>query len=260
MDFIDKYFISPILMRESYNIYNTIVYAIIAIVALYLLSQYFQRRGIKMLDNDMFNSAIPYAITGGVIRAIVDLVDSGKRADGIYSLYQYSFWNVTPGIYLVMASLFIFIYYLELRYNLKKLTSVIGYSLLAFHVFLVLPNIHNLAGFLAIVMAYIPAVLLSNTGLQFYAYFGQGLDGGSTFIGIELVGKYAEKHVLSGLIGDNLSYLVFYVLKLALVFVIDRYYQRVGLNDDDRRIILSIAAILGLGVGTRNMLRIVMDV
>lgn len=96
MDFIDKYFISPILMRESYNIYNTIVYAIIAIVALYLLSQYFQRRGIKMLDNDMFNSAIPYAITGGIIRAIVDLVDSGKRVDGIYSLYQYSFWNVTP--------------------------------------------------------------------------------------------------------------------------------------------------------------------
>lgn len=260
MEFINEYFIRPIEMREGYNIVNTVVYVVIAILALYLLSRYFNKKNIPFLDERMIFSALPYAITAGMIRAIVDFVDNTKMQEGIYGLYTYSYWNVTPGIYIVMSSIFLFVYYLEHRYSLNKISMIIGYAMLVFHLFLILPHITHISALISLIMAYIPAILLSSTPLQFYAYLGQALDGASTFVAIELIGKYQEKHVVASAIGDNFSYLLFYLLKIGIVYVIDRYYTKVGLKEDDRRMVLGLAAILGLGIGTRNMIRVMMDI
>ncbi len=258
MEFINEYFIKPIEMREGYNIVNTLVYVAIAILALYLISRYFNKKGIPFLDERMIFSALPYAVTGGMIRAIVDLVDNKNVVDGIYTFYTYSYWNVTPGIYIVMSSIFLFVYYLEHRYSLYKITMVLGYALLVFHLFLILPHISNLTGLLSIIMAYIPAVLLSSTPLQFYAYLGQALDGASTFVAIELIGNYREKHLVASAIG-NISYLLFYLIKILIVYIIDKHPNRIGLKEEDKTMVLGLAAILGLGIGTRNMIRIIMD-
>lgn len=260
MDFIYEYFIKPIEMREAYNPINTIVYVILAILILNFLSKFLVKRGIAFMDERMIFSILPYAVAAGIIRALVDLVDAGKAIGGIYEIYKYSFWNVTPGIYIVMSSLFLFIYYLENKYGLYKITTVIGYALLVFHLFLILPYIEKLEALLALLIAYIPAVFLSSTPLQFYAYFGQGLDGASTFLAIEIIGNYSEKHVLSSLIGENFSYLVFFILKLIIVYIIDKKYALLKITEEDRRLLLGIAAILGLGIGTRNMVRIIMGV
>lgn len=259
MDFIYEYFIGPIERRESYNVVNTVVYAILGIVFLYLIYLFFKSRDIKFMDLKMLNAVLPYAATGGVIRALVDLTETGYR-DGIYSLYIYSFWNVTPGIYFVMSSIFVFFYYMEHKYNLTKLTQILGYAILVFHLFLVLPHINRLEGLFPIVMAYIPAIILSTSPFQFYAYFGQGLDGASTFIAIEVIGGYTEKHILAGLIGENTSYFIFYLLKLLIVYIIDKKYKLLNLSEDDQRTLLGLAAVLGIGIGTRNMLRVIMGV
>ncbi|MCS7122566.1 MAG: DUF63 family protein [Candidatus Micrarchaeota archaeon] len=259
MDFIYEYFIGPIERRESYNIVNTTVYAILGVIFFYLIYLFFKSRDIKFMDLRMLNAVIPYAATGGVIRALVDLTESGQR-EGIYSLYVYSLWNVTPGIYFVMAGIFVFFYYLEHRYNITKFTQILGYAILIFHFFLILPHINRLEGIVPLIMAYIPAIILSSSPYQFYAYFGQGLDGASTFFAVEVIGGYKEKHILAGLIGENTSYFVFYLLKLLLVYIIDRKYKLLNLSEDDQKVLLGLAAVLGVGIGVRNTLRIIMGV
>jgi len=257
MEWFNEFIIKPIENRENYNIVNTVFFALLAILILYLIRLYFNYRNIPFLDSYMIISALPYSVAGGLIRAIVDAVDKGYLKDGIYDYYQYSFITVTPGIYFLMASVFLFFYILEKTYEVKRLCFITGIGIALFHLFLILPGIRDLSVLLlGVIFAYIPYLILgsSSSDLAKLAYFGQAMDGASTFIGIELLGKYQEKHVLSSFIGDNLGYFIFYLIKIFIVFAIDKYVKK------DKDLLLGIAAILGFGIGTRNLARMMMGV
>ena len=84
-DFIQEYFVNPILYQDRYapyNVYNTAVYAIIAIAAVYFLYRILQKKGV-LIDEKFFNP--PRHPAGGVIEP---LFASFHRADGNYRTFQ----------------------------------------------------------------------------------------------------------------------------------------------------------------------------
>ena len=76
-DFIYKYYIDPVKYGEPYNIVETLTYAIILIIGVYLLYRWFSNstwlseHGIK-LDSSFILATLPYVVLGGVLRVIQD--------------------------------------------------------------------------------------------------------------------------------------------------------------------------------------------
>ena len=69
-DFIYKYYIDPIRLGQSYNIVDTLTYAIILVIGVYLLyrwmsqSTYLSDSGI-IIDAGFILATIPYVVLGG---------------------------------------------------------------------------------------------------------------------------------------------------------------------------------------------------
>ena len=97
-DFIYKYYIDPVIYGEPYNIVETITYALILVIGVYLLYRWFSNsawlseHGIK-LDSSFILATLPYVVLGGVLRVIQD---TGMIAG------NWQFLIVTPPIYFVL--------------------------------------------------------------------------------------------------------------------------------------------------------------
>ena len=114
--FIDDYFISPIWDKTGYNAVNTLVYAVIALGAAWLIYKGLKKEKIA-IDDKFVLSIIPYILLGSTARVITDAVDTGVMqlsagaGNPLASLvlnshiYDYSYLTVTPGIYIVTGLL-----------------------------------------------------------------------------------------------------------------------------------------------------------
>src|SRR3989339_273614 len=99
-DFIQEYFVNPILYQDKYppyNAYNTLAYAAIAIAAVYLLFKLFKSKGIK-IDGWFFKAVIPFVLFGSLLRVTEDarLLPRVVEFAGV-KLFPF----VTPGIYIL---------------------------------------------------------------------------------------------------------------------------------------------------------------
>jgi uncharacterized membrane protein len=76
-DFIYKYYIDPIRLGQSYNIVDTLTYAVILVIGVYLLyrwmstSTYLSDSGIT-IDAGFILTTLPYVVLGGVLRVVQD--------------------------------------------------------------------------------------------------------------------------------------------------------------------------------------------
>jgi len=97
-DFIYKYYIDPIKTGQAYNVVDTLTYAIILVIGVYLIyrwmssSTYMADVGFKF-DERFILATVPYVILGGVLRVIEDtgMITSDWR-----------FLLITPLIYFVL--------------------------------------------------------------------------------------------------------------------------------------------------------------
>src|SRR3989344_6208808 len=89
LDFIQKYFINPIYTGEGYNVYNTIAYAIILIIAAYGVYKLLMKLKIS-IDRKFFLGILPFVAMGGVLRS---LQDAGITANPLF---------ITPLIYIMI--------------------------------------------------------------------------------------------------------------------------------------------------------------
>ncbi|MEM4331397.1 MAG: DUF63 family protein, partial [Candidatus Anstonellales archaeon] len=138
-DFIDKYFIKPIINYEGYNIVNTTTYAIIAIFGLYLTYKYFKKNNIDF-DGHFFKSLIPFVFFGSIKRVITDAVNAGIAQGWPYApFYEYNIFNVTPGIYVITSLLFLSSFIIEKKIKARNLCFYFGLFLAFIHAFLLLP-------------------------------------------------------------------------------------------------------------------------
>jgi uncharacterized membrane protein len=263
--FIEQFFINPIDERSGYNIVNTVVYAIIALAALYVIRAVLKSRKIE-IDNYFVYTVAAFVLFGSTKRVITDAIDSGAIFSPLVnSLLSYNAFNVTPGIYIFVGGLFLAS--LAVDYITKKRAALwIGLALFAIHMLVLLTLWYRFNFFyvgIIGVLALIPFVAFYSQfkdRLMPFVIFSQALDGAATFTAIDIKGGYFEQHVLSGLLGQNLGYFAFYLFKVALASVFVWLVNKEKMDNFDKRYLLLIALVFGLAPGLRDLLRVAFGV
>jgi len=285
-DFIYKYYIDPIRMGQPYNVVDTLTYAIILVLGVYLLYRWMSQStwlsdiGFK-IDASFILATLPYVILGGVLRVVQD---TGMITG------DFQFLLVTPLIYFVLFFFTIAMLFLSRYLTLQGLTK----SFLTFYVFAGIVAVFVISLVLLawgmnhthidlFVLAIIPLMALTATLLvwAFMRYvlswkyvtdplyitllFGQLLDASATSYGIDMHPsvQYVEQHVVgSGLINLTGTAFVMFPLKLVVLFpaiYIMQLYRKEA-NPAFWHLVLLAMIVVGFAPGIRDMVRMVLYV
>lgn len=270
-NFINQYFIEPIWAHTGYNIVNTLVYAAIALLALFLIFRLLKGR--ISINNDFICGTLCFVLLGSTMRVVTDSIDTGvfRPATAFHSLildsgiYNYGYLTVSPGIYIVVA--FLFFASVAILNHLKRmeLLKFVGTVLWLPHILLLLPLMDFAAFILPVV-----AIAALPTALAFL-YFrdriltgvvaAHSLDGAATFFIIEFFPKftgihYFEQHVFSSAIADIFgSYFFFFLLKAAIAFGAAYLLREEKMELDERNYFALVLMIMGFAPGIRDVLR-----
>jgi len=285
-DFFYKYYIDPIRYQQPYNIVETLTYAIILIIGVYLLYRWMSRStwladGGIAIDGTFVLATLPYVVLGGVLRVIQD---TGMIVGDI------QFAIVTPFIYFVLFFYTITMLALSRYLYLENLTKkplsfysgagiastvVIALVLLAWG----MNHTHVDVMVLAIILAMAITSTLLVWGFMRYVLkweyvadplyqallFGQLLDASATSYGIDFhpAVHYIEQHVVgSGLIDLTGTAFVMFPLKLVVLFpaiYIMQLYRKEA-NQTFWHLILFAMIVVGMGPGIRDMTRMILYV
>jgi uncharacterized membrane protein len=268
VDLLKYYFITPYHADSGYNLVNTTVYAVIALLALYIVYQILKYYKIK-IDLKFFIAVLPFILIGSTIRALVDS-----------DILPYTTYTVSPGIYLTVAILFFTSF--AVAYNLPKkfkkvkypptsTTAVIG--LLTYFLILLITfnKIHltNAFGFFIITTVFLTTSAVTYLALKtlkwkwgtqktaFLAIASHLLDASTTFIIVDFFGGW-EKHPLPRFLADSIGTAATqFPLKLLVLLPIT-YLINTELKDKNLKNFLLIAiATLGLAEGLRNLISLI---
>jgi uncharacterized membrane protein len=285
-DFIYKYYIDPIRMGQPYNIVDTLTYAVILVIGVYLLyrwmsqSTWFSDIGFK-IDTGFILATLPYVFLGGVLRVVQD---TGMIKGDL------QFLLVTPLIYLVLFFYTITMLFLSRFITLQGLTKnfltfyafagiistfIVSLVLLAWginnaHVDLFVLSIIPLMAITATLlvwacMRYVLRWKYVTDPLYLTLLFGQLLDASATSYGIDLHPsvRYIEQHVVgSGLIELTHTAFVMFPLKLVVLFpaiYIMELYRKEA-NPAFWHLVLLAMIVVGFAPGIRDMTRMVLYV
>ncbi len=261
-DFFFTYYIQPINQHAGYNPVNTITYAVLALISLFFVYKWFEKEGWKF-DKGFAKALIPWLLFGSTKRVITDAVYGEALKGGLYNLYQWNWFNVSPAIYVFVAVLFFLTYWAEKKYEKEDLTYKIGIGLFALHILLLFPAIRFWSRLV------LPAILVGLVYALTYKFFGedklalwavlaQALDGAATFTATTFYG-YGEQHVVSSFIGEAFGYHIFFLLKVVLAFLV-AYLVRKEAKEDEGNLILLAVLTIGLAPGFRDILRMMAGV
>lgn len=249
--------------QTSFNVVNTVTYAIIAIIALYIIYKVFNRFKVKF-DIKFFLSILPFILIGSGTRALVD-----------NEYINESFWLVTPGIYLVVAALFLSVYLIcfllgkKLNFKEWKACGIIGIILLV-SLFLIYRVKLNHVWILFVILGLATVISLSigfvfnllkqknfTKKLSLMTIFGHMVDASATFVAVDFFNAW-EKHPLTRFFNDFTGTAAsFFILKL-MVVIPAVYLITTEIEDKNFRNFLLIAlATLGLAEGLRNTLSLI---
>jgi uncharacterized membrane protein len=285
-DFIYKYYIDPIRLGQSYNIVDTLTYAIILVIGVYLLYRWMSQStwlsdGGFTIGAGFILATLPYIVLGGVLRVVQD---TGMITG------DFQFLLVTPLIYFVLFFFTITMLFLSRTVTrmgfFKNIltfyagagivsTAVVSLVLLAWginhaHVDLFILAIIPLMACTATLlvwacMRYLLGWKYVNDPLYITLLFGQLLDASATSYGIDLHPsvRYIEQHVVgSGLIELTNTAFVMFPLKLVVLFpaiYIMEIYRREA-NPAFWHLVLLAMIVVGLAPGIRDMTRMVLYV
>ena len=273
MGFAEDYFVNPIFERTGYNLVNTVVYAAIALGALYLIWKFLKRKGFDFASKDFLYGVGAFVLFGSTARVLTDLSDAGHSLGVLSPIFGYGYLTVTPGIYIVTAMLFLFSIAIGRAMKQPRFPVYAGLLLWLPCLLLLIPFMQNFGYFLlgtaiAAAGALVSYFLLKKFAKQELglheklAILGQALDGAATFIVIDVFSKasgkgYFEQHVLSGGIGTAtpLGFFLFFAVKVALATAIVYFLGKEKMDARDKALVLIVVAIMGFAPGMRDLLR-----
>ncbi|MDD1673949.1 MAG: DUF63 family protein, partial [Methanomicrobiales archaeon] len=278
-DFIYRYYIDPIRYGEAYTLVDTLTYACILIVSVYIVYRSLKRAGIS-IDEKLVVSTLPFVLFGGLLRVVEDtgIITSDLR-----------FLLVTPLIFFVVflltISALLFSTTLERKGVIRNYSVLYGSLGMAAAILCggVLVYVGVTSATLGITELAIILGLAGSTSLalwlglhyiagwRFVSYslykfliFGHMLDASATSYGIDLHAiPYTEVHVVgSTLITLTGTAFSMFLLKLAViipaVYILEQY-KKEG-NRELWFIIVLCMIVLGLAPGIRDLARMVLYV
>ncbi|VVC02604.1 Uncharacterised protein [Candidatus Bilamarchaeum dharawalense] len=271
-NFIYDYFIQPIWDHSGYNIVNTLTYAIIAIVSIFLIHKWFKSIKLKV-DENFILGVMTFVLFGSTVRVVTDSIDSNVFAPitPIHEfvlnshIWDYGYFTVTPGIYIVTA--FLLIISIAVLHKMKRmdLLKFAGLAIWLPHFLILLPFMKYMLFaipilVLAIAPAYIALRYFKNQVLALVVA-GQALDGAATFFVIDYFSKisgiqYFEQHVFSAAIGAfGGTFFFFYLIKTAIAFLASDVINKEKMDLEYKYYIALVLMIMGFAPGIRDILR-----
>ncbi|MBI5226560.1 DUF63 family protein [Candidatus Micrarchaeota archaeon] len=271
-DFFQTYFIDPIIHQADnapYNVYNTTAYAVIALVAVYLIYRGLKKAGFSF-NQAFFEAIIPYVIFGGIFRVLED-AHAVPRIVNIGGIELYPF--VTPLVYVfifLVLSVTSVVAWFATKNRDKTLAYVkkAGFLYAALSLLVLVPLFKNwmfAIGMLALAGvawgAYRPWVQkrgLPQNRMLSWMVFGQVLDGSATFIGLTFAG-YSEQHVVGNFLIDTGGPALFWLVKVAFAIAAAEALRKEP-NENARNFVALLITIFGLAPGLRDLIRILAGV
>ncbi|WOF15855.1 DUF63 family protein [Methanoplanus sp. FWC-SCC4] len=275
-EFIYKYYVDPIVNGGAYTIVDTLTYALILILAVYLVYRWLQRTGIS-IDHDFVLSLIPYIVLGGLLRVVEDT--------GIIP-YPWYVFLITPLIYFVIFFYTIFV--LIVSRTLEK-KGIVEHYYRGFAAGGIIACAVSLIPLLWVgitqtqISGYVLAFILSVAFVTSFAVwgtikyifkwdyvsdilyklliFGHLLDASATSFGIDLHEMtYVEQHVVgSALIDATGTAFSMFALKLVVIvpaIYILEMYRKEG-SSALWHLILFAMIMVGMAPGIRDMVRMI---
>ncbi len=279
-DFIYKYYVGPTLNGEPYTIVDTLTYAIILIIAVYLVYRWLKKTEIQ-IDHDFIIATIPFVVLGGVLRVVEDtgviprpwnvllvtpliffvvffytiavlvIARNCEKRGLLHSYTRGYFWGGVTAC--ILVTLILLSYgFTHSQVSLTVLFTILGMSLISF-------------GALWALIRYVFGWEYANDALYKLLIYGHMLDASATSYGIDLHEmKYVEVHVVgSHLIEWTGTAFSMYALKFAVlipaIYILEAY-RREGGSDSLWHLILLAMIVVGMAPGIRDMMRMVLYV
>jgi len=261
-EFLKDYFLNPMADRTGYNIYNTLVYGIIALVLVYIIFLALRKR-IK-IDENFFLYTLPFVVLGSTMRVLVDGNDAGFA-----TFYPYTPLTTSPGIFFTIAFITLLSLFIGMKTSMKKY-FYIGLALAFLHIALLFPLFKNYLFFIEIILLAtlftVPAILKFKSIMPACAVFVHSLDGSATFLTLDVFNKslgggYFEQHVFANSLNSIFgSFLPFLIVKIVFAYSAVLLISKEKMKKDEKAYLLLIITILGLAPGLRDSLRILCGV
>lgn len=274
-DFINKYYIDPIIYDTGYNPVNTITWAILLGICLFGVLKLLEKINVSV-DWEFIKVIVPYIIAGSSLRVIED---AGLLEPPIKYLF------ITPPIYLLIFMITVMLLFISIRLyrsgfvsDWKKAFASAGilWSLVNLGILLFSERIVNPVYFIFIILLAtgLTTVVCLFARHRNYSMFTQRinisilyahlLDASSTFVGVDYLGYY-EKHIVPTFLIDLTgTAAIMLPLKLIIfipvIFILDSQFDE---DDESRRLrdLMKLTIIvLGLAPATRNTVRMVLGI
>lgn len=259
-EFVKKYYIDSIVYKEGYNVVNTITWAIIFVVAVFLIYKFIEKR--FKIDMKFIFANVPYVVLGSSARVVED-------AGFLQPPVSYIF--MSPMIFFLIFFLAFPTLLISKRFAKEKyylpysivglLFSIVTLGLLFVNLrienALVLP--YGIAGAFLVALAFYLIPLKTRNLLSASVMFAHMLDGFETFLGVEYHG-YVEIHVLPGYLVENFGAIALPIAKFGVIGTVLYLIDSSKENESLKNFLKFVLLVLGLGPALRDGLRIMFGV
>lgn len=258
--FIKEYFIDSIVYKEGYNVVNTLTWAIILVIAVFLFYRFLEKR--FEIDSRFILANLPYIILGSSARVVED-------AGFIQPPISYIF--MSPFIFfliffLAFPTLLISKKFAGDRYYVPY--SIVGLSFALATLFLLFFNLdvsnplvlpYGIMGAFIVAISFYFLPLETKNLLSASVMFAHMLDAFETFLGVNYHG-YVEIHVLPGFLIEKFGAVALPIVKFGVIgsilYIIDSSKEKQTLKNFIKFVLL----VLGLAPALRDGLRITFGV
>ncbi|MCX8166992.1 MAG: DUF63 family protein [Candidatus Micrarchaeota archaeon] len=282
-------FIETINQHCGYNEINTFTYAIIALISVFLLYRYLIKK--KLVDVTFAYMVLAIMIYAPLARVITDALEHTSVATVINAFdqitngfYRYSFVTSSPGIYLFSFLVFSILMIIRLKTS-EKFSLTIAYALVILHAIIVLLSIKFINHVPLIIILVVFPCAITLFSIKYFLknefekvtenwkipilivllpIIGHALDGSSTYYAIEHMDEfgvyYFEQHVVPEIIGKNLGYFSFYIIKVLLSVIALLFLLKYSESKEEFIFFILVFSIPGFSPGLRSFLRMLLMV